>query len=321
MRICLVGHFVDEPDDAVKEITRRLFEGLSQRHQVLKVNAKEIRSWKQISEFRPNVVHCVFSPSFMGLLQARLMALWLRRAQVVLSVPHLAVLNVRVFLPWLRPDLALAQAISSQDTLRRSGWRVEFLPNGVSTDKFVPVGGEAKRRLRNKYGVAPEKFVILHVGPVKKRRNVSLMLKTQGGENQVIIVGRASQKEEPKLSADLRRNGCLVWQDYIERMEEVYGLADLYVFPTFNPKACVEIPLSVLEAMSCNLPVITSKFGGLPAMFSEGQGVYYMDGVEDLMQKLDAVKRGVSDVETRKKVLDYSWEHIIERVDWLYREL
>ena len=36
------------------------------------------------------------------------------------------------------------------------------------------------------------------------------------------------------------------------------------MFSTVDPKACIETPLSVLEALSCNIPVITTKFGSLP---------------------------------------------------------
>ena len=66
-------------------------------------------------------------------------------------------------------------------------------------------------------------------------------------------------------------------------IEEVYALSDCYVFPTppMNKINSIEIPLSVLEAMACNLSVITTKFGALPKVFEEGDGLIFVDDGED----------------------------------------
>ena len=50
---------------------------------------------------------------------------------------------------------------------------------------------------------------------------------------------------------------------YIPEVEDIYRLSDLYLFLAESDTAAIEVPLSVLEAMACNLPVICTPFGGL----------------------------------------------------------
>ncbi|MGB9880592.1 MAG: glycosyltransferase, partial [Anaerolineae bacterium] len=69
--------------------------------------------------------------------------------------------------------------------------------------------------------------------------------------------------------------------------------------------AAIEMPLSVLEAMSCNLSVITTPFGGLPDFFSEGKGLLYWNGETPLADKINAALS--MPCATRELVEPYTW--------------
>jgi len=71
----------------------------------------------------------------------------------------------------------------------------------------------------------------------------------------------------------LKKYGFRIIDEYVPNIEEIYNLADCYVFPTFKRHNCIDMPLSVMEAMACNIPVISTKFGGLPKIFKEGNGL------------------------------------------------
>jgi hypothetical protein len=67
-------------------------------------------------------------------------------------------------------------------------------------------------------------------------------------------------------------------------------LADVYVFPNFVDRedtilSAIDIPLSVPGAMSCNLPVITTRFGGLDRLLEDRSGLFF---VEDANKTVDA---------------------------------
>jgi glycosyltransferase involved in cell wall biosynthesis len=184
----------------------------------------------------------------------------------------------------------------------------------------VPVLEQPKRRLRDKYGIDHGKFVILHVGSVKKRRNVRLMSQIQTEDNQTILVGSLSTGVEQDTLDELKSHNCWVWLQYYEHIEELYALADCYVFPTQNGVGSIEMPLSVLEAMACNLPIISTRFGALPRAFKAGEGMFYADTAEEFREGLDAIRSGVV-VRTREKVLPYAWQNIVARLEETYSAL
>jgi glycosyltransferase involved in cell wall biosynthesis len=197
------------------------------------------------------------------------------------------------------------------------------LLNGVDIQKFTPVGVETKQELRRKYGLLNDKFVILHLASFKKGRNLEVLKKLQlsNKQNQVLIVGRPSEHGNEDVISELKDAGCLIWNDYFPNLEEVYALSDCYIFPTVNKRNSIEMPLSVLEAMSCNLPVITTRFGAIPRVFKEGNGFFFVEKEEDFFKGIEEIKKGNLEVKTREKVIPYSWKNIVKRLVEIYEQL
>jgi glycosyltransferase involved in cell wall biosynthesis len=181
--------------------------------------------------------------------------------------------------PLLKPDLVLAQSDEAEAIYSRLGCNImPFVYSGVDIKRFHPVSKKEKEELRARYGVESDKFVVLHVGPVKKSRNLECLRKIQGdSDNQVLLVGRPATKYEREVADVLGKAGVVVTQAYNPRIEEFYALSDCYIFPTTDAAGSIDIPLSVLEALACGLPVVSTRFGGLPRIFSEGDGFCYAD--------------------------------------------
>lgn len=138
-------------------------------------------------------------------------------------------------------------------------------------------------------------------------------------DTEVLIVGSTTIKKEMKAYNELKKLGFKIIDEYIHNIEEIYGLADCYVFPTFSENYCVEMPLSVMEAMSCNLPVITTRFRALPRIFEEGDGLFFVDNEDEIFEKIEELKSNDKlKVETRKKVLKYSWTNVVNQLTAIY---
>jgi glycosyltransferase involved in cell wall biosynthesis len=254
---------------------------------------------------------------------AKLLSMAYFKAKTVISAPHPAGLNKIYLLSLLKPDIILTQSDSAQELFNSLGYRTHFLPNGVDVQKFVPVTDKRKLMLRQKYGVRENSFVILHVASLKRKRNLEIMktLAKENTNNQVIIVGRVGEKRDMQLVSELKEAGCLVLTQYFPNIEEIYALSDCYLFPTIDRRACIETPLSVLEAMSCNIPVVTTRFGALPKMFNEGGGFCYIRDDGDVYNAIEKIRNGEVLINTRDMVSFYSWENISNKLIQIYEKL
>ena len=213
-------------------------------------------------------------------------------------------------------------------TIINSNGKIDFgnqaidLSDVVDVDRFVPVSKTIKEQLREKYGVDIDKFVIVHVGSIRSRRNIQVFSKVQEIEEiQVVIAGSTSMPMEQISYKHLLESGCMIWKSYFENIEEIYQLSDCYIFPATNLLSAIELPLSVLEAMSCNLPVISTKFGALPRIFEEGDGLLFVDNEEDVIDALEKIKNTDVNIGTRGKVLPYAWKNIIKKLEDRYKEV
>jgi len=320
MRICLVGDYSnDKLDEGMKNIANKLYESFKQNNLVYAFNLDRIytfKMWKGLRKFEPEIIFYIPGPSFFSFVFLAIMKIFTKKPKTVIFATHPKI-NVleRYFIRFFKPDLVLTQSKQSELLFKKSKIKTKFFPNGVDTDKFHPVTKQQKTNLRKKWDIDSKRYTILHVGHIKSNRNIEILSRLNRKDNQVILVGSTSTQAEKELELKLRRAGCIVFNKYIEHIEEIYQLADVYIFPTVDQESSIEIPLSVLEALSCNLPVITTKFRGLPTVFEEGDGLIFIDNEDKFIDVLGNIESTHINVKTRDKVLPYSWENITEELE------
>lgn len=74
----------------------------------------------------------------------------------------------------------------------------------------------------------------------------------------------------------------------------MYQLSDLYIFPVIFEGGCIGIPLSILEARACGIPVMSTEFGGLKeASECMNEGIYYSEYC-DFPQKVKSIRENIN---------------------------
>ena len=325
-RICIVSNIYRAIDEGMAKTAYYLYNNLSEANEVMHVSnmsLNSVLSWNAVKAFKPDIIHHIPGPSLRGLC----IGLGLKHfsnSKLVISAtrPQLNELFSKCLTKIAKPDFVLVQSSQSlrffSDTL---GCKTKLLSNGVELERFSPVNLTIKKALRKKYNLDPDVFVGLHTGPIRRGRNVTTLAKLSLSKNiQMLMVGSTTTASNSGMHEELINNGCLVWNKYFTNIEELYQLSDLYIFPTFESLNCIETPLSVLEAMSTNLPVVTTKYGALPQLFTEGDGLFFAKDEIELANKIQDA-RNCNRVQTRKKVLPYSWPNICNRLESFYGDL
>lgn len=324
-RICVVGEWLHGlPDEGIHNLAQNLIDQWGEVHRVwaIKIGADlpvnplflSLKLRKMLQDIDPDLVFYI-SPSCAkigALLRAKMLKAYSSQARVLVIASQPVAYNrfERRLLFLLVPDGIFVQSPRAKELLQGIGCPVYFLPSGVDLERFVPVEAGQKIALRKRYGIDEKALVILHVGHINRNRNIQLLSQVARMEGvQVLLLGSTSTAQDESLVLELTRSNVKVIKNYLPQVEEVYQLADIYLFPVQSEGAAIGVPLSVLEAMACNLPVVCTPFGGLPLLFKAGNGVFYYDSEAELPELISEVKSGPV-YNTRGEVEPYAWKNV-----------
>jgi glycosyltransferase involved in cell wall biosynthesis len=331
MRICLLGESHGPLDEAMRNTTHYLHKYLSREHDVLAIDLRTIYKGSEIQRvkrFRPDIIHYIHGPTVYSFLISRLLSKFSDGPKVVL---HATNPDIPIFLRGIpvrfKPDIVLVMSPYTKSMFDTLGLVTQYLPVGVDTDKFRPM--RRRDELRVKYGLDLDKYLLLHIGSISLGRNLDAIRYLKDDETDVLIIGRTSRSVDEKLFDRLVDAGCIVIRDrYFGNIEEIYNLADCYIYPVIyrldwmgrNKADSIDLPMTILEAMACNLPVISTRYGGMPYFFREGQGLYLRSDPSEFREVLEQV-RYVKRVSTRDIALRFSWRVIVDKLIEIYRGL
>jgi glycosyltransferase involved in cell wall biosynthesis len=336
-RVCILSEDLSgPPDEGVKKLALAVAEAIGQRHELTVLSTRGAAAGgrlvpasrtfltgglrRELRRLRPEILVYVASSSttFMTFLRCRVLRAFCPGARLVLvglQARRHGRLQRRL-IGRLAPDVVFVQSPATAQHLERLGCTVALLPSGVDLKTFRPASPGEKGRLRAQYGLRQDVPIVLHVGHLKRGRNVGVLADLAArGDCQVVLVASSSTTQEAELADELRRAGVVVRTAYEPHVEQLYKLADSYLFPVHSTDNAIELPLSVLEAFACDLPVATTRFGGLPRLFDgcAVPGLVFVDTQEGLVdQALSLARMGAGG--TRPLALPYAWEAVADNL-------
>ncbi|BDR56709.1 glycosyltransferase family 4 protein [Xylocopilactobacillus apis] len=139
--------------------------------------------------------------------------------------------------------------------------KVTYIPNFVSSKEFYEMNDDEKKRFRQKLGIKPDKFVVLGVGQIQKRKGFDdfVKLAKQNPDIQFIWAGGFSfgkitdgYDSYKKIYDNPPAN--MLFTGIIKRKElaSYYNIANLFLLPSYSEL----FPMSILEALNCNTPIM-----------------------------------------------------------------
>ena len=309
MKVFFYTEDLSEPfDEGIKKTAYNIILELNKQHKVISVakwyseQSYERSAIRQVStnrlllnlllrmiirDFAPDAI--IYLPSssgtFASFVRMKVLSRYYKNAKSVMINLQPKNFNFiqKNIIKLLKPNIVLTPSPQVLEQLPLIGIKVEFLPLYVDTKKFKPIQSEDKKiELRKKYQIPIDRFVITHIGHINWGRNLESLIPLQTDENQVVIIGSSSTPidapKEEKLKQFLIESGIIIIDRYIENIKEIYQLSDLYIFPVVFEGGCIGIPLSILEARACGIPVLTTDFGGIKKVFGiKENGIFYSE--------------------------------------------
>lgn len=219
-------------------------------------------------------------------------------------------------------------AYNASRILEYCGVEPRVLWNGIDTERFRPLPRNVE--LAERYGILEYEAVVVSACRLVGLKGIRYaieavrMLADEGRPVRYLVAGEGDDRPRLEaLSRALRTTGRIVFTGELpnDQLPELYSLADVAVFPTIGEEA---FGISIAEALSCGVPVVATRVGGVPEVVPEGGGIFVppRDG-----EAIAEVLRGLfADPERRRRMgetgrahvdANFSWARISERFERL----
>ncbi len=212
-------------------------------------------------------------------------------------------LNIIKFM-FKRADIFLCQGNSwanfAEKKLRLDNEKIKIIDNWTATDDLIQIG--EKREINSNKGT----IKILFVGWLEKEKGVEELLISLNNLNKtninfkMIFIGNGSMMNYCRLFIHKNNLSELVELKGWLNPEEIinyYTTSDLFVLPSWQEG----MPNSIIEALSCGLPIITTSVGVIPDYLTNNTNALIVKpkSIKDLEI---AIQRAISDIYLRKKL-------------------
>ncbi len=196
--------------------------------------------------------------------------------------------------------------------------KLSSLINGVDTDLFKLLNKHEKEVVREKFGLTPTEKIILFVGRYVPKKGFDKVLAIRDGAYKIVCVGGDTPKEKFEHVVFLEKCDQ-------RKLAEIYQIADVFVLPSVSEG----FPLSIQEAMTSGLPVITVKDSGYEQYNLDSNLISFIDKSEVKLLK-EAVLKVLFNVDLIKKMSEYSlsyahthfdWDSVIQKLNTVYDEV
>jgi glycosyltransferase involved in cell wall biosynthesis len=133
---------------------------------------------------------------------------------------------------------------------------------GINTKKFTNIGVN-KEQKRKEMGISTSDMILLSVGELIPRKNHELIIHTLAKLNNkniyYYLVGSGEIDNYLKqLAKNLKVEENVKFLGYRNDIKELCNIADIYCFPSIQEG----LPVALMEAMACGLPVVCSNIRG-----------------------------------------------------------
>lgn len=202
---------------------------------------------------------------------------------------------------------------------------IEVIPNFIDLQRF-----KKQKKDHFKTAICPEdEKLIVHTSNFRKVKRVEDVVKIfhnirRKMKAKLLLVGDGPERNHIEtLCRELDTGGDVRFLGKLEAVEEVLSVADLFIMPSEKES----FGLAALEAMACEVPVISSNTGGLPELMINGK-TGFMANVGDVAEMskkallvLDDKNLPTFKAEALKRAKDFDVEKVLPLYERYYQAI
>jgi glycosyltransferase involved in cell wall biosynthesis len=225
--------------------------------------------------------------------------------------------------------VSTATAKDTFEILKIERDRIAVVPDAVESI-FQPLPEEQTRSFRQQYGLDPQTFCLLNVGSDHRRKNLlnvfqSLAIARQMGVQLAFLkVGSPFTQEQNELIQSLQLEDAVRYLGKPDRstLVQLYNAADVLVAPSLFEG----FGMTLLEAMACGTPVITSNVSSMPEVIGDS-GIAIdpnsPNAIADAITQLyrdpefytNLAKKGLA------RAKSFTWQNTAEQIAQIYEKV
>ncbi len=230
-------------------------------------------------------------------------------------------------------DRIIVVSNKTRDYVRRLGAdkaKTSVIYNGVDIDYFHPTN---KRESRKKLGLPKNRKIILSVRRLVYKNGLDTLIESvppvarNHPDTLFVVAGKGPSRKliedrikELGIADNIKLTGFV--PDKL--LPVYYDAADYFVLPSASGEG---LPLVLLEAMACGLPVLATKVGGTPEIIQHMKNGVLVpprnpEAMAETMSKLLKEELGPAiGEEARRTVEDrFTWEENLRQLQGIYGE-
>lgn len=174
---------------------------------------------------------------------------------------------------------------------------IEYVPGvGIDTKKFnIAMSGKEKLELRKKIGLKKNDFVLICVARLDKNKNqgflIDIMKKIVSKNKNIHLLLVGPDEFNGKYQRETKRYKLENNIHFLGRREDVPQLLSISDIAVSASKR-EGLPVNIIEAICCNLPVIALKCRGIKELISNNKNGYICKEKNDFCKKIYEFQQG-----------------------------
>jgi glycosyltransferase involved in cell wall biosynthesis len=153
--------------------------------------------------------------------------------------------------------------------------KICVIPNGVDVEKFHP--RRPNSNLQREFGIPQDAPVVGIVAALRPEKNHELFLQAAAivrqkmPEVNFLVVGDGPRRGDlERMASDLSLSDAVHFSGTRADIPEMLALMDVFLLTSH----CEANPVSILEAMACEKPVVATRVGSVPETVLDGRTGY-----------------------------------------------